>query len=117
MKLSPAMQQVLDNAKREYGREFIPADDMRIDGSRALWDANSKTVDSLIARGLAVAIMRGRYTVLCLTQQGYDLGNAEEAEVSHKNICPKCGGTGYIRQYSHVSGGICFHCNGTGKHR
>lgn len=28
--------------------------------------------------------------------------------------CPKCGGTGVIREYSHVAGGCCFHCNGKG---
>lgn len=30
--------------------------------------------------------------------------------------CPKCGGTGYIYYYSHVDGGVCFLCGGTGKH-
>lgn len=30
--------------------------------------------------------------------------------------CPKCGGTGYINYYSHVDGGVCFLCGGTGKH-
>ena len=29
--------------------------------------------------------------------------------------CPKCGGTGKIHAYNHVSGGICFKCDGYGK--
>ena len=31
------------------------------------------------------------------------------------NQCPKCNGTGYLPQYSHVGEGICFACMGTGK--
>ena len=30
------------------------------------------------------------------------------------NICPKCGGTGYIPQYSNVDNGRCWECGGTG---
>ena len=26
--------------------------------------------------------------------------------------CPRCGGSGYLPQYSHVAGGICFQCGG-----
>ena len=26
--------------------------------------------------------------------------------------CPRCGGTGYLPQYSHIEGGICFKCRG-----
>ena len=29
--------------------------------------------------------------------------------------CDKCGGTGYIRVYSNIEGGLCFKCLGTGK--
>ena len=28
--------------------------------------------------------------------------------------CPRCGGTGYMPQYNHVEGGVCFRCRGTG---
>lgn len=28
--------------------------------------------------------------------------------------CPKCGGRGYISEYSYVAGGMCFECNGKG---
>src|SRR5574337_1063374 len=31
-----------------------------------------------------------------------------------RRICPKCGGMGELPQYSHVEGGVCFLCNGTG---
>lgn len=30
--------------------------------------------------------------------------------------CPKCGGTGNIYYYSHVEGGVCFLCGGSGEH-
>lgn len=28
--------------------------------------------------------------------------------------CGKCGGRGYIKQYSHIAAGVCFECNGHG---
>lgn len=31
-----------------------------------------------------------------------------------RDKCGKCGGTGYISYYSHVDGGLCFQCNGSG---
>lgn len=119
MKLSRGMQQVLDNAKREYGATFESPESKlaQRDTVNALWDANSKTLDALESRGLIVTLMRGQYMYFYLTQHGYDLGNVEDAEVYPKHVCPKCGGTGHIREYSHVSGGICFHCNGSGKAR
>lgn len=32
----------------------------------------------------------------------------------HVNKCPKCGGSGWLREYDYVEGGICFLCNGSG---
>jgi len=29
--------------------------------------------------------------------------------------CPKCGGDGYLPQFSHINGGTCYKCSGTGK--
>ena len=29
---------------------------------------------------------------------------------SYSNQCPKCGGQGRIKEYSHIAGGVCFHC-------
>ncbi|KSC70528.1 hypothetical protein AO888_20325 [Pseudomonas aeruginosa] len=31
-----------------------------------------------------------------------------------KGNCPRCGGTGHILAYSHVRGGICLKCEGSG---
>ena len=31
-----------------------------------------------------------------------------------KGNCPRCSGIGYIRAYSHVRGGRCMQCDGTG---
>ena len=28
--------------------------------------------------------------------------------------CPKCNGRGYMGEYSHVKGGVCFRCKGSG---
>lgn len=28
--------------------------------------------------------------------------------------CGKCGGAGRLRCYSHIAGGLCFRCEGTG---
>ncbi|NMA54307.1 MAG: hypothetical protein GX952_00065 [Firmicutes bacterium] len=29
--------------------------------------------------------------------------------------CVRCGGTGYLAQYAHVQGGVCFRCGGSGR--
>lgn len=29
--------------------------------------------------------------------------------------CPRCGGTGYLPEYRHVQGGVCFRCGGEGR--
>lgn len=30
--------------------------------------------------------------------------------------CPRCGGSGYLGCYTHIEGGVCFKCNGSGKY-
>ena len=30
------------------------------------------------------------------------------------NVCPKCGGRGYLPEYGYVASGVCFKCGGTG---
>lgn len=37
------------------------------------------------------------------------------ATLEVKGSCPRCGGTGYILAYSHVRGGRCLACDGSGK--
>jgi len=50
--------------------------------------------------------------------------NAEKHRISHlfnafqssglsSGSCPRCGGTGYLPQFSHVAGGVCFLCGGS----
>lgn len=29
--------------------------------------------------------------------------------------CKRCEGTGFLPQYSHIAGGVCFHCEGSGR--
>lgn len=38
----------------------------------------------------------------------------EKDIIGYKDICDRCGGSGYLPQYSHVEGGICFKCQGEG---
>ncbi|MCT8988306.1 hypothetical protein [Shewanella phaeophyticola] len=33
------------------------------------------------------------------------------------NICRRCGGGGYLPQYSHIANGICFSCHGDGEYQ
>jgi uncharacterized paraquat-inducible protein A len=35
-------------------------------------------------------------------------------EQQEKEDCSRCGGTGYLSQYSHVAQGKCFSCGGSG---
>ena len=34
------------------------------------------------------------------------------AKAAKSCVCPKCGGSGKLYQFRHVSGGVCFRCNG-----
>lgn len=34
--------------------------------------------------------------------------------IAYAEICDRCGGSGYLPQYHHVEGGICFKCRGEG---
>lgn len=34
------------------------------------------------------------------------------AKVAKPCACPKCGGSGKLYEFRHVSGGVCFRCNG-----
>lgn len=50
-----------------------------------------------------------------------ELLEADQARVSRARQqsdydyhCPRCGGTGHLPEYSHVAGGVCFRCNGSG---
>ena len=40
------------------------------------------------------------------------LFNAFKVMGNDRGGCPKCGGSGYLPQFSHVAGGVCFLCGG-----
>ena len=40
--------------------------------------------------------------------------NHEMMLIGNLNVCERCGGSGYLPQYSHVENGICFKCGGEG---
>ena len=46
----------------------------------------------------------GRYTI--------NEGGHVFLKADHR--CKRCGGTGHLTQFEHVSGGDCFRCDGTG---
>lgn len=38
----------------------------------------------------------------------------QDAITKPKGNCPRCGGHGHIAAFSHIKGGVCLKCNGTG---
>ena len=40
--------------------------------------------------------------------------NDDKEPIANLATCPRCGGSGYLPQYSHIEHGICFKCNGEG---
>jgi hypothetical protein len=40
--------------------------------------------------------------------------NDQVPEIVHGEPCSRCGGSGWIRRYTHVQGGVCFRCRGSG---
>ena len=43
-----------------------------------------------------------------------ELHQKEEIPVFCSGVCAKCGGSGFLPEYSHVWDGVCFECSGTG---
>ncbi len=39
---------------------------------------------------------------------------SQGAVIGYATVCPRCGGSGYLPQYSHVEHGRCFKCGGEG---
>jgi ribosomal protein L37E len=37
---------------------------------------------------------------------------AVEAGNRKRAACKRCGGQGYLREYAHINGGVCFSCGG-----
>lgn len=44
----------------------------------------------------------------------YRHNNGYYEHVCDAEVCSKCGGSGYLPQYSYYEGGVCFECNGEG---
>lgn len=42
-------------------------------------------------------------------------GDARLSTVPGRSWCERCGGSGKLREYSHVESGVCFKCGGTGR--
>lgn len=96
----------------------------------SLWDNFSRyprSIETLEAKGYLVphTNKRGEIVGYTVTELAYQFAadNISEIISEHnnnrnmrvlENSCPKCGGTGYIREFSHVAGGVCFYCNGKG---
>lgn len=43
-----------------------------------------------------------------------ELAGTEFAIYEEPKVCPRCSGRGRMEEYHHVSGGICFKCDGSG---
>jgi len=48
------------------------------------------------------------------TWQAFD-GGSRIKTVAGRTSCSRCGGSGKLREYSHVEGGVCFKCGGSGR--
>lgn len=42
------------------------------------------------------------------------LFNAFKSSGFSRSVCPRCGGGGFLPEFRHVAGGVCFLCNGNG---
>lgn len=107
-KLSSTQQKLIAEAIAEHG-DFLPNETSQ---TQAFWNANLKTILSLVKLGLAAYNETEKYYYLL--PAAFDLGIEPAIRAHSAHACPKCGGTGFIREYA-FNGGICFRCNGTGK--
>lgn len=115
--LTAKQQDMLDHARYQYGDWLSPEDCPihHVHISALGIGADYRTLSALERKGLVVSVLDGRYTCTYLTRAGYDAASPNYTpQKDYSHACPKCGGNGYIREYSHVSGGICYACNGKG---
>ena len=53
-------------------------------------------------------------SILSIMRRHSFLSEFREME-TFDDVCMRCGGTGYLPEYNHVEGGVCFACGGSGR--
>lgn len=51
---------------------------------------------------------------VALLERAEAAAKAVKVALEKARTCPRCSGTGRISHYSHIKGGECFGCSGTG---
>lgn len=67
---------------------------------RKIWEAKKAAYEA--ARDASDAAKKAAYA-----KDGFFFNN-----VKRRYDCARCSGRGVLQQYRHVSGGVCFNCNG-----
>ena len=86
---------------------------VHVDGDR--WTPiTGRTVPIDVPAGQHMAELRTRDGQV-VAVQAFESTTDPRATRKPPAVCKRCGGTGYLPEYSRVEGGICFACGGAGK--
>lgn len=91
---------------------FEEWDEERLEDTIGQWEAEVMNEDDTTVTDLNLTLGNRsiHYPYRRRTPRGAFDGNSVNT-----NSCSRCSGSGYLPEFSHVEGGVCFRCRGTGR--
>jgi len=116
--LSKEQHQALHRQHKEAGatprqevKDYISNRIKHIQSSDSQRRKNNQTADSYSEDDIAQ--LRSRIKKSRINSLLSELRNDHYGSGQFEGICTRCGGTGYLSEYSHVEAGVCFACGGS----
>ncbi len=99
------------SSPRQEVKDYISNRIKHIQSSDSQRRKNNQTADSYSEDDIAQ--LRSRIKKSRINSLLSELRNDHYGSGQFEGICTRCGGTGYLSEYSHVEAGVCFACGGS----
>ena len=99
--------------KKQEVKDYISSRIKHIQSSGRQQAQNNETADSYTEEDIAQ--LRSRLKKARIKSMLSEFRNDRYGSGQFEGICTRCGGTGYLSEYSYVEGGVCFACGGSGR--
>jgi|GEM_PF-3064023 len=99
--------------KKKEIKDYISSRIKHIQSSGRQATQNNKKTDSYTEEDIAE--LRSRLNKARMYSLLSELRNDRFSSIPYERICTRCGGSGYLPEYNHVEGGVCFACGGSGR--
>ena len=99
--------------KKQEVKDYILSRIKHIQSSGRQLAQNNETSDSYTEEDIAE--LRSRLNKARMYSLLSELRNDRFSSSPYERICTRCGGSGYLAEYNHVEGGVCFSCGGSGR--